>query len=276
MRSKLRHRCLCRFAAMLAVIVPLLAATGFPASASPPSNDDINNATMIGSLPFRDVQDLSEATFDFSTDSSHCFGSDHSVWYSFTPASNERVAFDPSPSSPGNMAIDVFTGSPGALTFVTCGSGGASGFNRSGVILSVDANTTYWIMASTICCVSVPILDLSVYLAAAPQATISVTGGTVDRAGNASITGTLDCVGTVPLGGQLSGNIRQPVGRQGSVTANFATTTTCATALTWTVLAQPSAGRFVGGPATVNATATLCNIVGCATPSTTAVITLRK
>jgi hypothetical protein len=260
---------------MLAVIAPLLT-VGAAASAAPPSNDDINNATVIGSLPFRDVQDITEATFDFSTDSSACFGSDHSVWYTFTPASDERVAFDPSPSSPGEIAIDVFTGSPGALTFVTCGAGGAGGFDNSGVILNAAAGTTYWVMASTICCVSTPILDLSVYLAVAPQATINVTGGSADRGGNASITGTVNCVGTVPLGGRITGSVRQNVGRLGSVTATFAVTTTCATSLTWTALAQPSAGRFVGGPATVNAAVTFCNIVGCTTPSTTAVITLRK
>jgi hypothetical protein len=275
MKSKLRHRLSLRVLAILAVVLPLLAA-GTAASAAPPANDDINNATVIGSLPFHDVQDLSEATFDFSTDSSHCFGSDHSVWYTFTPASDERVAFDPSPSAPGEIVIDIFTGSPGALTFVTCGAGGAGGFDTSGAILSATAGTTYWIMASTLCCASSPILDLSVYLAVAPQATISVTGGAADLGGNASITGTVNCVGTVPLGGRITGNVRQAVGRQGSVTANFATTTNCAPALTWAALAQPSAGKFVGGPATVNATASFCNILGCTTPSTTAVIKLHR
>jgi PKD repeat protein len=237
------------------------------------ANDSIRNATVVTTLPFHDVVDLSQATFDVSTDSSRCNGQDHSVWYSFTPANDQRVAFDPSPSNQV-IAIDVFTGSPDALSFVGCGQGGASGFNRSGFILNATAGTTYWIMASPICCIQVPILDLSVYLAVAPQATLTVNGGTVDRGGNAIITGTLDCVGTAPLGAALSGNVRQSVGRLSSVSAEFAAKAPCARGLGWTVLAQPSTGKFVGGHATVNATASVCNIVGCATQSTTAVVRL--
>jgi hypothetical protein len=275
MRSNLRARALYRLAATLAITVPLCVTTAAPASALPPSNDDISNATVIASLPFHDTVDLSQATFDFSTDSSSCFGQDHSVWYSFTPANDERVAFDPSPSNQ-IIAIDVFTGSPGALSFVGCGQGGASGFSNSGFILNATGGTTYWIMASPICCASLPTLDLWVYLAVAPQATLTVNGGTLDRGGNATIGGTLDCVGTAPLGAAVSGNVRQNVGRLSSVSADFATTVSCARALAWTVLAQPGAGKFVGGPATVNAAARICNIVGCATPSTTAVVTLRR
>jgi len=274
MRSKLRNRVPWRLAAMLAAIMPLVVATAAPASASSPSNDDIGNATVITSLPFRDVVDLSAATWDFSTDTSYCYGRANSVWYSFTPASSEKIAFDPSPSNQ-ITAIDVFTGSPGALTFIGCGQGGAFGYSTGGFILNATGGTTYWIMASPICCVPAPTLDLSVYLAAAPQATLSVAGGTVDRGGNATVTGTLDCVGNVPLGARLSGSVRQSVGRLSSVTADFATTTPCARTARWTALAQPSAGKFVGGPATVNVTATVCNIVGCALPSATAVVTLR-
>jgi hypothetical protein len=275
MRSNLRARVLWRLAATLAAIVPLLVVTASPASAQPPSNDDISNATVIASLPLRDTLDISQATFDFSTDSSFCFGSDHSVWYSFTPATSEQVAFDPSASN-GLIAIDVFTGAPGALSFVGCGQGGFSGFNNSGFILNATGGTTYWVMASTVCCVPAPNLDLSVYLAVAPQATISVTGGSFDRGGNATITGILDCAGTALNGAAVSGSVRQSVGRLSSVSADFATTAPCARAVGWTALAQPSAGKFVGGPATVNATATVCNIVGCARPGTTVVVTLRR
>ncbi|HYY78562.1 MAG TPA: hypothetical protein VFD04_05170 [Actinomycetes bacterium] len=275
MRSNLRARVLYRLAATLAAIVPLLVVTAAPASAQSPSNDDISNAKVIATLPLRDTLDISQATWDFSTDFSSCSGSDHSVWYSFTPANSEQVAFDPSASN-GLIAIDVFTGSPGALSFVGCGQGGFSGIYDSGFILNATGGTAYWIMASTVCCVPAPNLDLSVYLAVAPQATINVTGGTVDLGGNATITGTLDCVGTAPNGAAVTGSVRQSVGRLSSVSADFATTAPCARAQRWTALAQPSAGRFVGGPATVNATATVCNIVGCARPSTTAVITLRR
>jgi hypothetical protein len=255
------------------VVLPLLLATGIPASASPPSNDDIGNATVIGSLPARSVADLSQATWNDSTDSSRCFGRDHSVWYSFTPAGDEQIAFDPSASNQ-TIAIDAFTGSPDSLSFVGCGQGGP--FLRSGFILNAAAGTTYWIMASPICCVPVPTLDLAVYVAEAPRAAITIENGTADRGGNVTIAGTLDCAGTAPTGARISGTIRQSVGRLSSVTASFVTTAPCAAAQRWTALAQPGTGKFVGGPATANATATVCNAVGCTMPAGTAVIILNR
>lgn len=256
-----------------AFVVPLLLATNISASASVPSNDDISNATVITSLPTRSVTDLSQATWNDSADSSRCSGRDHSVWYSFTPAGDEQIAFDPSASNQ-TIAIDAFTGSPGSLSFVGCGQGGPS--FPSGFILNAAGGTNYWIMASPICCVPIPTLDLAVYVAEAPQATLTIENGTVDRGGNVTVVGTLDCAGTAPTGARLSGNVRQSVGRLSSVTASIATTAPCATAQRWTALAQPLTGKFVGGPATVNATAFVCNAVGCTTPASTAVITLHR
>lgn len=275
MRSKLRGQVGYRVAVMLVASVPLLVATSAEGSVlPPPPNDDIGNATVITGLPFRDTGDISQATWDSSTDVAYCSGSDHSVWYSFTAATSEKVAFDPS-ASPGIINIDVFTGSPGDLSWIGCGQGGDSGWYNSGFVLNATAGTTYWIMASTLCCHRIPSLDLSVYQGVAPQATLSVNDGTVDRGGNVTVTGTLACVGTVPIAAPMYGGVRQNVGRLSSVSAEFVTRSNCAAAQQWTVLAQPSVGRFTGGPATVNATAYVCNIVGCAVPTTTTVINLR-
>jgi hypothetical protein len=263
-----------RLAALLIVTVAMLVTIGGAASASPPSNDDINSATAITELPMHDVVDLSQATWDYAVDSSQCSGLDHSVWYSFTPANDVRVAFDPSASYQQPIAIDVFTGTPDALSFVGCGQGWY--WNTSGYILDATAGTTYWIMASPICCAPQPILDLHVYPAHAPQATFTVQAGTVDQGGNVAITGTIDCVGIAPVGARISGDVRQAVGRLDSVTATFDTTAPCSGHQTWTALAQPEAGRFVGGPATINANASACNAVGCsAYLSTTTVLRFR-
>jgi hypothetical protein len=278
MRSSIRRRSLGRLVATLAAMVPLLLATAAPASASAPSNDDISNATVITSLPFNDTVDMSQATFA-PTDVSFCSGNTASVWYQFTPAASGQIAFDPGPST-ADMAIDVFTGSPGALTPAGCGSGcNCDDVGGGGFILNATAGTTYWIMISTIFTFGTPTLSLWVYPAVAPQATLSVTGGKVDKAGNAIITGTFDCVGTVPGGAPLAGNVTQPVGRLRSVTATFATTTTCARAQPWSALAQPGTGKFAGGAATVNVAPptsfSICNLVGCTDPSATAVINLK-
>jgi len=279
MRSSLPGTRLRRLALALVAIIPILLTGAAPAAAAAPSNDDINGATAIVQLPLVDAVDMSQATWDFSTDSSACsFSQNHSVWYTFTPATSEQVAFDPAASN-GPIAIDVFTGSPGALTRVGCGQGGNSGFNNFGFILDAVAGTEYWIMASTGCCLSsLPDLQLSVYLAVVPQATLSVTSGSHDQGGNATVGGTLGCTGTIsslPFNPPaVSGNVRQNVGRLSSVSATFATPVTCSPALRWTALAQPTAGKFVGGPVTVNASTRLCNLAGCATPSTTVIIKL--
>ena len=144
-----------------------------------------------------------------------------------------------------------------------------------GLVLNLVGGTQYWIMVSTGCCgAQSPFLRLAVYPAVAPQATISATSGSVDRGGNATINGVLDCTGVVVVPTQVTGNVRQSVGRLSSVTAGFTTPTSCSPGLPWQALAQPAAGKFVGGPATVNATVQLCNLAGCSTPSTTAVIRL--
>lgn len=276
MSPYIRTRFLRRLTVMLAATGALAVAAAAPAFASAPSNDDIGNATVITSLPFHDVTpDVTLATFNPATDQSSCGGQQQSVWYQFTPATSEKVAFDVTPSS-DFLAIDVFTGSPGALNFVGCGTGGLGGEGGQSFELNATGGTTYWIMVSSACCIFSGNIDLSVYLAAPPQATISVNGaGSVDHGGNAAIGGTLDCTGTIPGGLSVSGTVRQSVGRLNSVTASFSTTVACGTALTWAALAQPAAGKFTGGAVTVNVAASGCNLAGCIQPSTTAVINLK-
>ena len=274
MRSRLPVWSLCRLAVVLVAAVPALLLSAGTAAAAAPSNDEISAATEIGQLPFFDAVDLSQATWNFSTDSSFCtFNQSQSVWYTFTPPTDQTVAFDTS-ASPSFLAVDVLTGSPGALTQVGCGGPRMSG--GSGLVLNLIGGTQYWVMVSPGCCGAQPtaFLRLAVYPAVAPQATISATGGSKDQGGNATINGTVDCTGIVVAPTQLTGNVRQSVGRLSSVTADFSTPTSCAPGLTWQALAQPAAGKFVGGPVTVNATVQLCNLAGCSTPSTTAVIRL--
>ena len=103
-------------------------------------------------------------------------------------------------------------------------------------------------------------------------------GGTVDKGGNADLSGTLNCTGTVASPISISGSIQQPIGRKSSVTGSTSTSTsaTCGGVQEWQALAQPATGKFAGGSATVTIpTVYVCNAVGCATPSQTAVIQLK-
>ena len=271
MRLKRAVRIPRRLAVMLGVAASVIVATAAPAWASPPNNDDISNATVITSLPFNDNVDLSQATNAPSDPPSQCNEGNHTVWYQFTAATSEQVVFDPTASS-NVIALDVFTGAPGALTWIGCGQGGpgdSADFN-----LNATAGTTYWIMASTFFG-STATLDLWVYLPVAPQVTITLTGGKVDQAGNATITGVLNCTGVVPDGVSISGTLTQPVGRKYSVSGSFTATGSCAPGQSWSALVQPTVGKFAGGAATANFGNTyVCNGGGCSPPIPTVVVKL--
>jgi hypothetical protein len=263
-------------AALSASLAMLVAAAGPALAAGPPPNDNISNATVIASLPFHQVENITQATSD-PTDPTDCnSGQPQTVWYKFTPATSREFVFDPTPSTEG-MEVGVYTGSPGALSLVTCGQGGAG--DNGGAFLSATRGTTYWIMVSPGCCLPPPIvLHLWVYRDVPPRATISVTRATVDSGGNVTVHGTLNCTGAAPAGVAITGTVRQPVRRLHSVHARYTATTTCAGTQNWTALAQPQAGKFVPGhtDATINATTQPCNLAGCSTAHTTKVIRLTR
>jgi hypothetical protein len=225
---------------------------------------------VISSLPFHDtVPDLGQATWNPSTDQPNCGGSSDSLWYQITPQTSGPIAFDIAGSSNGEEILDVFTGTPGSLTNVGCGA--------FGLIVNVTVGTTYWIMASDPCCITGGSLNFTVYPPVAPQATLTVnTTATVDRGGNALISGTVNCTGFIPNPGSVTGNVRQVYKRIYSITANFTATSGCSGAQAWSALAQPTTGGFAQGYVTVNASASLCNMAGSANPSITKVIRLKN
>jgi hypothetical protein len=271
-----RTRAAARLAAAFSASLALLVAAAGPAlAAGPPPNDDISNAIVITSLPFHHAENITQATFDPSTDPTDCYtGQPQTVWYKFTPARSQEVVFDPTLSTE-DMEVGIYTGSPGALSLVACGTGGSG--DHGGAFLAAASGTTYWIMVSAGCCLGPPIvLHLWVYRDVPPRATMSVTRATVDSGGNVTVSGTLDCTGAVPGGAAITGTVRQPVRRLHSVHAPYTAATACAGTQTWTALAQPKAGKFVTGHtnATINATTNPCNLAGCATVHTVQVIRL--
>jgi hypothetical protein len=106
----------------------------------PPTNDDINNAAVIGGLPFTDSITTADATT--ATDDPSCNGNGHSVWYSFTPTRDLPVKSDTSGSDYAT-SVSVYTGSRGALSQVACASAPAQ------VSFNASANTTYFFMVAS-------------------------------------------------------------------------------------------------------------------------------
>jgi hypothetical protein len=60
----------------------------------------------------------------------------------------------------------------------------------------------------------------------AGEVTVNSTG-TVDRGGNALISGTVNCTGFIPNPGSVTGTVRQVYKRINSITANFTATSGC-------------------------------------------------
>jgi hypothetical protein len=234
---------------------------------APPLNDEFSNATVISTMPFHDTPDLSQATWNPATDQSNCGGGSGSAWYQITPPTSGPIAFDLA-GSPTWFPVDVFTGTPGSLTDVAC-----AGY--TGLTFNATAGTTYWIMVSNPYGGSP---NVTVYPAVAPQATLTVDStGTVDRGGNALISGTVNCTGFIPSPGSITGTrVSQVYKRIYSITATFTATSGCSSTQSWSALAQPTTGGFAQGYVTVNASASFCNMAGCANPSLTNVIRLKN
>ena len=136
-RSRSIAGCLAAFAPIaLALFIPSMAQAAIPA------NDDIAAATTIGSLPFTDTLDTTEATT--AADDPTCAGSGHTVWYTFTPSADIRLDANTFGSS-YDTTISVYAGSPGALTQIACNDD-ASGL-QSQVVFDATGGQTLYILS---------------------------------------------------------------------------------------------------------------------------------
>jgi hypothetical protein len=105
----------------------------------PPANDDFDNATVVGGVPFDDSVFTGDATT--AADDPSCNGNAHSVWYAFTPTRGLPVKADTAGSDYAT-SLGVYTGSRGALSEVACASSPAQ------VSFNATANTTYFFMVA--------------------------------------------------------------------------------------------------------------------------------
>jgi hypothetical protein len=111
-----------------------------PAMADAPGNDNSENATVIGSLPFNDVVDISEATLQ-PGEPYNC-GLSKSVWYRFEPSATTvlRVSMDGSTFS--DSVVNIWQGTDLAnLNSVSCASWGSTS------TFTASAGQTYYLQA---------------------------------------------------------------------------------------------------------------------------------
>src|SRR5712691_1988781 len=246
-----------RFAiSMFVVALAFAAGVGTETSAfAQPANDDPGGAVAITTVPSTITQNTSDATTSAEETALNAFcGAPtlaQGVWFQFTPTVSEDLAADVT-GSDYSAGILVLTGSPGNFTPILCGPGRVTG--------PVTAGQTYYLLIFgdgflTAATSGNLVLRVS---PAIPAPTITVTinpRGTVDKTGNANISGTVTCSSTDGSGivFDVFGSLRQTVGRI-FVDGSFDELLFSAcdgTPVNWTALVFGFNGKFAGGKAAI-------------------------
>jgi hypothetical protein len=154
-------RCMRSLAAALLVLV---AAGTSAAMAAAPPNDNFVSAISVTSLPFSDQQSTVDATTE--PDDPDCYGQGHTVWYTFTPATDMRITANTF-GSDYDTILGLYTGEPGSFTEVACNDDFQFGL-QSQVRFDASAGETYFFMVGACCGASGGNLVLSIQEALPP------------------------------------------------------------------------------------------------------------
>jgi hypothetical protein len=211
-----------------------------------PTNDDLGQAMQINSLlPLDDFVDMSAATFA-PGDPTDCFSGIPNIWYAFTPAVDTRLAIS---SRLGQPSFSVYSGSPGSLQLVSCGS--------FPYVLDAKKGSTYYIEI-----VDQETIDLIFGEAfALTNVTVDQRATVEGTSGSVTVGGTVTCnaQGDALVNIDLTQRLNSKLVAEGVVTL-FPSCSTASTAWTGTVVPffGPSVGPFRPGAATINVTISAC------------------
>ena len=262
--------------ATAALALTTVVVTAAPALAAPPSNDTYAGRTVVGSVPFTQSVDTTEATTDADDAEINALCgapvTDASVWYEFTAQADGGMIVDVSESSFSAGEI-VATGSPGNWTVVACAPGAAG--------WSAVAGETYTILVfddQSDGGGNGGVLNITIDVAP-PAPTIDVTVNPVgqfdSRTGSATISGTVTCTGEVQFA-FMDVELRQTVGRVSTITGISSLDVVCdGTTQSWSVEVFPISGRFAGGKALSVTFAVACGTFGCGTDYEERIVRLR-
>lgn len=134
-----------RFAVPFATALAVAVAVALPgaAGATAPLNDDFANATLVDtqSLPYVDTVDISEASVE-ANEPQNCYMTSHSVWYTFTSATDAALTLSTfgSPSIYNVLNVYEQTGSG----FEGLVHRGCTSFSNT-IGLSAAAGKTYYV-----------------------------------------------------------------------------------------------------------------------------------
>jgi hypothetical protein len=223
---------------------------GAPAAvlAAAPTNNTYAGRTVIGSIPFSDTVDTTEANVGGNDAGMNADcgapATDASVWYSLTATSDGNLTVDVSKSD-YSAGVIVATGSPGSFVLQACGPG-LVGFQATTgetyTILAFDDQSDGIGNGGT--------LNFSVTPPPVLHLTVDPVGTIDGKTNLVTVTGTLSC--SLPTEVQMYGDIRQRAGRQ-DVAGNLSADESCQDVVSWSATTDSfSTGVFVGGKATVH------------------------
>jgi len=119
---------------------------------NPPLNDDLSNAITLDSLPFADNRLTAGATNETREQFADCAVSSNSVWYAYTPATDEYVSFD-TLGSDYDTVLSIWTGASQnhPLTELDCNGDAIDpeDFSQSRIALQLTAGTPYYLNVSS-------------------------------------------------------------------------------------------------------------------------------
>lgn len=234
---------------MLAVMTLV---TSLPAEAQP-TNDDFDNAITITALPYSDFINTTEAT-TAPDDPDDCAGLGPTVWYAYTPSTDMRIEANTF-GSDYDTALSVYTGTRSDLNQIACNDDAGDGL-QSRVTFDAVAGETYFFMVGAYASGEGGNLAFTVQEAPPPGPPLTVNlsidpTGSFDQTGDVTIRGTVTC--SRPAYADVSGEVRQTVGRFNIIRGFFYTFVFCDGETPWEATVSSEDGLFRGGPTKVSA-----------------------
>ena len=225
--------------------------------AAPPTNDDFDTATQVPGLPYTDQIDTSEATTAF--DDPDCVGNGPTVWYTYTPNQEMRIAADTF-GSDYDTTLSVYTGSRGNLNYIDCNDD--VGGLQSRVVFDAMANETYYFMIGAYASGPGGNLVFNVDVAPPPlefDLSVNPTGLVKASSGVMTIGGVVTC--SRPALVEVFGSSQQRAGRL-LIQGFFYTFTECDGETPWNAIFSGENGIFKPGKAVVYASSFAYSIDG--------------
>lgn len=227
------------------------------APVTPPSNDDLANATPIDSLPSVTTENTWGATVGLGEVQPSCAWAGNTVWFVYDATYTGNFKIDTADTNYASV-VAVYTGSPSSLAEVACDGGY---WFSPRVIIPVTAGTRYYILVGSGYTYSGGTLRVSFDVGPPPLTVVirNIAGSVSPSNGAASVSLTISCSRPVDL--FIDGYISQELGRTFSVGSfnSYGIRCEAGTQSVWSgVVSQPlphagrSAALFRGGKAVVS------------------------